>query len=90
MSLIILVIKSFFFFGANNYNFGKKPHISHFFLLFYRKIIKVVYIMLAIAIKNLKVHLSNLNVPLSKNAIWFELFAEKKETDKQTTSTLYY
>ena len=38
--------------------------------------------MLAIAIKDLEVHLSHLNLLLGKNAIWFEPSAQKGETGK--------
>ena len=46
--------------------------------------------MFFIAIKDLEVRLDNSNLPLGKNAIFFEPLAQKKENDKQTTSTLYY
>ena len=46
--------------------------------------------MLAIAIEDLKIHLDNLNLPLRKNAILFELSAQKEETSKQMASVLYY
>ena len=46
--------------------------------------IKVIYAMLAVAIKDLEVHLGNLNLLLGKNAICFEPSAQKRETGKQT------
>ena len=46
--------------------------------------------MLVVAIKDLEVRLGNSNLPLGKNAIWFELSAQKRETDKQTAGILYY
>ena len=46
--------------------------------------------MLAIAIEDLKVRLKNLNLPLGKNVIWFELSAQKGESSKQTAGILYY
>ncbi len=52
--------------------------------------IRVVYAILAIAIEDLGVHLSNSNLPLGKNAIWFEPLAQKGEITKQTTDTLHY
>ena len=52
--------------------------------------IKVVYAMLAIAIKDLKVCLDNSNLLLRKNVIWFEPLAYKRETGKQTGSILSY
>lgn len=38
--------------------------------------------MLAITIKDLEIRLSNLNLLLEKNVIWFELSAQKRETSK--------
>lgn len=38
--------------------------------------------MLTIAIKDLEMRLDNLNLPLEKSAIWFELLISKKETSK--------
>ena len=46
--------------------------------------------MLAVAIKDLEVRLGNSNLPLGKNAIWFEPLAQKGETGKQMTGILYY
>lgn len=44
--MIVLTIKSYFFSKVNNYNLGQKLYISSFFLLFYKKIIKIVDAML--------------------------------------------
>lgn len=52
--------------------------------------IRVVCTMLTIAIKNLEVRVGNLNLSLGKNAIWFKPLAQKGDTGKQTTGTLYY
>lgn len=52
--------------------------------------IRIVYPIFAIAIKDLEEYLGNLNQPLKKSAIWFELLAQKKEIGKQTTGTQYY
>lgn len=52
--------------------------------------INVVCTILTIAIKNLEVHLGNLNLLLRKNVIGFELLVPKKKTNKQMTSVLYY
>ena len=90
MLVIVFAIKSFFFSIADSYSFGQKPHTSHFFLLFYREMIKVVCTMLVITIEDLKMLLDNSNLLLGKSVIWFEPSALKKETGKQTTSTLYY
>lgn len=46
--------------------------------------------MLVITIKDLKMYLNNSNLLTGKNAICFELLAQKEETDKQIASTLYY
>ena len=46
--------------------------------------------MLAVAIKDLEMRMSNSNLLLEKNAIWFEPSAQKRETGKQTAGTLYY
>ena len=46
--------------------------------------------MCAIIIKDLEVRLGNLNLLLGKNAIWFELLAQKKETSKQIAGILNY
>ena len=64
--------------------------MSYFFSFFYKKVIKVIYAMFVIAIEDLKMYLSNSNLPLEKSAIWFELLAQKGETGKQTASALYY
>ena len=52
--------------------------------------IRVVYAILAVAIEDLEMYLSNLKLPLRKNAIWFEPLALKKETSKQMSDILYY
>ena len=46
--------------------------------------------MLGVVIKDLKMRLSNSNLSLGKSAIWFKFLAQKKETSKQTATTLYY
>lgn len=45
--------------------------------------------MLIVKIKDLEVCLSNSNLLLEKNAIWFKLLTQKSEIDKQTTGILY-
>ena len=52
--------------------------------------IKVICAILAIAIKDLEVHLSNPHLLLEKSAICFEFLAQKGETGKQTASIQYY
>ena len=88
--VIILVIKSCFFSGADSYSLGRKPHTSHFFLPCRGEMIRVICTILTVAIKDLKVYLGNLNLPLGKNAILFEPQAQKEETDKQIAGAQYY
>lgn len=52
--------------------------------------IKVVYVMLAIAIENLEICLGYSNMPFEKIVIWFESLTPKKKTGKETASALYY
>ena len=52
--------------------------------------IRVICAIFTVAIENLKVHLDNSNLFLKKNAIQFELLAQKKEIDKQIAGILYY
>lgn len=52
--------------------------------------IKVVYIIFTIIIKDLKVHLDNSNQVFGRNVIWFKCLAQKKKIYKQITSILYY
>ena len=46
--------------------------------------------MLAVAIEDLKVCLSNSNLPLGKSIIGFEPSAQKEETGKQIAGIVYY
>ena len=80
--MIILLIKTFFFSKRDSYSLGQKFHTSHFFLSFCEKIMRIVYAIFAIAIKDLEVRLDNLNLPLGKNAIWFEPSTQKGEIGK--------
>lgn len=80
--MIVFVIKLFFFSLANSYSLGQKFYISHFFLFFYREMIRVLYTMLAIIIENLKLRLVNSNLPLRKSIILFEILAQKEEIAK--------
>lgn len=52
--------------------------------------IRVIYAILAIAIENLKMRLSNSNLPIGKNAICFISLAQKRKTGKQIADILYY
>ena len=82
MPVIVFAIKSIFFSKADSYNFERKSHMSHFFLLFYGEMIRVICAMLTIAIKDLEIRFDNPNLLLSKRAIRFELLAQKLETNK--------
>lgn len=62
----------------------------YFLLTFCRKMIKVVCTILIIVIEDLELCLPNLNLLLGKNAIGFELLAQKRKTGKQIANTLYY
>lgn len=53
-----------------------------FFFFFNGKMIKVVYAIIAITIKDLKMCFSNANLLLKKKVIYFEPLAQKEETDK--------
>ena len=52
--------------------------------------IRIVYAMLAVTIKDLEICLGNSNLLLGKSTIQFKLSAQKGETGKQTAITLYY
>ena len=80
--MIVLAIKSCFFSEADSYNLGQKPHTCHFFLLFYGKMIRVICAMFTNAIEDLKMQLSNSNLPVRKSVICFESLAQKRETGK--------
>lgn len=88
--MIIFAIKSYFFISIDSYSLGQKSHKSDFCQSLYKNIIKVIYIMLAIAIKDLKMQISNSKLLLGKNAIWFESSAQKKEINNQMADALYY
>ncbi len=77
--MIVLAIKTYFFNGVDSYNLGRKPHILRFFSLFYGKMIRVIYAMLAVIIEDLKLCMNNKNLPFGKSAIRFEPCAQKSE-----------
>lgn len=87
--MIVLKIKSRFLFGANRYNLRPKLHTCNFLFKFYEKIIKIEFAILTIAMKDLELHLSNLNLPIKKSAICLKLLVQKKEIGKQIGSALY-
>lgn len=51
--------------------------------------IKIIYAILAIAIKDLEMQLSNLNLAIKKSIICFKLLTQKKKLVKQTVNTPY-
>lgn len=80
--MIIFIIKSCFFCRANSYSLGQKPYTLHFFLFFYKKILKIAYAIFAVTIENLEMRIGNLNLLLGKSVIQFEFLAQKEENDK--------
>lgn len=52
--------------------------------------IKVVYAILTIEIKDLEMWLSNLKLLVGKNVIQFELLIQKGKTSKQMAGTIYF
>ena len=52
--------------------------------------IRVVCAILAVAIEDLEVQLSNSNLSIGKSAICFKPSAQKRETGKQMADVLYY
>lgn len=61
-----------------------------FFPFFYKKIIKVVYAICIIAIKDLETRLINSNVLITKIIICFRFLSQKEKTGKQMAGILYY
>lgn len=51
---------------------------------------RVVCAMFIIVIKDLKIYLSNLNLPIGKSEICFKPLAQKREISKQIANTRYY
>lgn len=51
--------------------------------------IRVIYAILAIIIKDLELRLHNSNLALGKRVIWFVPLTQKKETDNETADVLY-
>lgn len=90
MSMIVFIVKSFFFSRADSYSLRQKPHTSHFFYLFVGEMIRVVCAIYAIIIKDLEMHIDNSNLQWGKSAIRFEPSTQKEENGEQTTDTLYY
>lgn len=57
--------------------------MSHFFSSFGKEIIRIVFTIFVVAMKDLELQSDNSNLLLEKSAIWFELLAQKGETSKQ-------
>lgn len=51
--------------------------------------IRVIYAIFTIVIKDLEIYLINSNLLLRKNIIWFKLLIQKRKTDKQIASILF-
>lgn len=88
--MIVFIMKTFFYSKAKSYSLEQKPHIFYLFLFFCKKMKRVVYVVFTIVIKDLELYLRNLILPSRKITIWFESFAEKRETNKQIIDVLYY
>ena len=69
--MIVFTIKSCFFFKANKYSLGQKTYTLHFFFLFYGEMIMVISAIFAVAIKDLEICFTNVNLFLEKSAIYF-------------------
>lgn len=80
--MIIFAIKICLFSRVNSYSLGQKLHIWYIFSLFCEEIIRITYAILVIAIKDLKLYCRNKNLPIEKNAIWFESYSQKYKTNK--------
>ena len=78
----VFAIKTCFFNRIDSYNLGQKLYISRFFSPFYGKMIRIIYVMLAIAIEDFKLRMNNKNLPLRKSAIRFELYTQKSEKNE--------
>lgn len=61
-----------------------------FFISFCKKTIRVVCAIFVITIKDLEKRVNNSNLLIRKSAIGFELWAQKRETGRQTADALYY
>lgn len=86
--MVILAIKSYFSSGTDNFNLGCKTYIYYFFSFFFRKMIKVLCTIFAVIIKNLEMHLNNLNLPMGNSTIYFGFLIQKRDIGKQTTSAI--
>lgn len=67
--VIVFTIKLCFFISVNSYSLGQKPYTSLFFSFLEEKIMKVVYAILAAAMKDFQMRLNNKNLSIRKSAI---------------------
>lgn len=75
--------------GINTYSLGQKPYTLYFFSLFYEEMIRLICAIFTIMMKNFKCRLNNKNLFLRKNAIQFELYAQKSKKDKYFVTCSY-
>lgn len=75
--MIILAIKYFLFSEINSYSLERKSHTSHFIYLFYKKIIRGIYTIFVITIKDLEICLGNFNLALTTRPryYWVRFYA---------------
>lgn len=59
--MIILAIKIRFFIKIDRYILNQKLYNSYFFFLFYKKLIRVIYAMFIVVIKDLELYYRNEN-----------------------------
>lgn len=80
--VIDLTIKIWFFTRVYSYSFSQQPYTSYFFSSICRKMIRIIYTMLAVVIKNLKLCYRNKNLSIEKSIIWFEPYTQKCKTSE--------
>lgn len=76
MALMIILIIKFLFFSEEII----KASDGNFTYLFFGKLIRVVYVILVITIKELEISLGNSNLLPNKSPIRFKPLAQKKKT----------
>ena len=80
--VIVFAIKTGFFNEVNSYNLNWKPYTSRFFSLFYREIIRIIYFMLFVVIKDLTLCMNNKNLMLEKSGIQLKSYIQKSEKNE--------
>lgn len=88
MFVIIFTIKSRFFFRVNSYNFGQNIYISYILLFLSKEIIKAIYVIFLVAIKDLIRHLCNLNLLFIISQ--FNLSLEAKMRRRESKNSVHY